>query len=298
MPIFHQYSPMEQWKKRFDRIRIAPPGWRSVKNDDSEKFISRSPTDVTFTVVPDLSNNANRPAAATRPRILPRSNIYLLDFPLPYLSPESSNPQSPTEEYPASSSSNAVPVDQLIDLNFEQSSAPNPVLSVSSPNESNSLLLTNHVDTVIENFLLRLPLVIQSHVLSLLALKDLVNLSRTSKQFHDIAAEETRRRKSTTSAIMQLFWRKDFIRFMNQAFTVGTKGTALTRLHVFGSILNQLFIPPAFLIVCYSPDIFEYEVRIQVQCNYKLKILGEHIFEFSNGNFRPKHLVLHNIQLF
>ncbi|GAV07446.1 hypothetical protein RvY_17279 [Ramazzottius varieornatus] len=62
---------------------------------------------------------------------------------------------------------------------------------------------------------------------------------------------------------MQLFWRKDFIRFMNQAITGGTTGSALTRLHVFGPILDQLYIPPAFLIVCYTPDVFEYEIRIQ-----------------------------------
>ncbi|GAV07445.1 hypothetical protein RvY_17278 [Ramazzottius varieornatus] len=162
---------MEQWKKRFAR-RIAPPGWR--RKEDCEEFIPSFPAVV---IVPDMGSQVDRPVAAPR-RVLPPSNLYPLDFPRPYSSPDSSNPQSPTTELPFQNLTN-VPVDKLIDLNFDEPFPASDFHSAAvTQNTSLNLFPTG---IVIENLLLKLPLPIQGYVLSLLPLQDIVSLSRTSK---------------------------------------------------------------------------------------------------------------------
>ena len=119
-------------------------------------------------------------------------------------------------------------------------------------------------------------------------MRDLLNLAQVNVALRQLARQEVQQREKGVQ--LQVVWRKDFIRFMNQTYTAA-KNVAMTRHHVFGSIWDNLFFRPQFVIVCYSPDVFEYEIRLQVSSLKSNTLSLVSLLKFNSDNIKQLLIV-------
>lgn len=86
--------------------------------------------------------------------------------------------------------------------------------------------------------LLYLPLHVQYHLHGYLPVRDLLSLAQVNRLLRLLTQEQIQRREKKMK--MQLVWRKDFIRYINQSYNAAQQ-IALMKHHVFGAIWHSLF---------------------------------------------------------
>ncbi|OQV22881.1 hypothetical protein BV898_03313 [Hypsibius exemplaris] len=204
-------------------------------------------------------------------------------------SPRSTNVSLSTTETPTirPQATITVPVGQLLDLSDPKDLLPLELTRRMSEDPTWSWT-TNSAPDAASKLLLYLPFHVQSHLLGMLPMRDLLSVAQVNRSLCEVVKTERKLRENLLK--MQLVWRKDFIRYMNQTYNAATQ-MFLTRNRVFGPVWDALFFQPNFLIVCYSPDIFEYEIRLhQVMSNDPFAPNNHNVFNPTNSD--QDHIVV------
>ncbi|GAU99009.1 hypothetical protein RvY_10071 [Ramazzottius varieornatus] len=108
-------------------------------------------------------------------------------------------------------------------------------------------------DSLFEEVLLMYP--VYSRYLRRLPMKDLLSLGQVSRSFYSLVDEE---KDKPGRRQCEFIYRKNFIRHFNLSY-----GTAkfIPQGKIYNGLLKDLFIIPEHVIIFYSPDTFQYDVR-------------------------------------